>query len=270
MNSERDRVEHQPTSLTVVTPVNNEEILAANLAVSPLFSDGQVPLVVKKEYPSASIAYNEGLDEAESDIVVCVHQDVYLPRDWEQKLFFTIRLLESRGQTWGALGVIGADKDGKCVGGAWSNGLQRKIVTKFASPAPVRSFDEIVLVLRKSSGVRFDEDLPGFHLYGTDIAQSAIRAGLGAYVFDGPVVHNPLWRKKLGKSYVEGWRYLRRKWWSELPIYTLVLPITRSSWPIARNWCREKKKWLVRQFKPMPPRVHHPDPALKARELGYE
>ena len=258
------------TSLTVVAPVNNEAVLANNLAISPLFRSGDVPLIVKKNYPSASIAYNEGLDQTDADIVIFAHQDVYIPRDWEQKLLATIRLLESQNQTWGVLGVIGADKNGKCVGGAWSNGLQRKIESEFICPAPVRSFDEIVLVVRKNSQLRFDEDLPGFHLYGTDIAQSAIKAGFGAYVFDGPVVHNPVWRKKLGKSYIEGWRYLRRKWKAELPIYTLVLPITKSLWPLPRNYCRERKKWLVRQFKKMPPRIHHPDPAGKARELGYE
>lgn len=271
MKARQDNVQHDGRlRLAVATPVNDDQILAQNLAVSPLVCEAGVPLLVKRDYPSASIAYNEALDQADADLVICVHQDVYIPRGWEHKLLAAVHALESQGKAWGVLGVIGADKDGRCVGGAWSNGLQRKIVTEFTSPAPVRSFDEIVLVIRKASGLRFDEGLPGFHLYGTDIAQLAIRAGLGAYVFDGPVVHNPLWRKTLGPSYKEGWYYMQRKWSQELPIHTLVLPITRWPWPLARNWYREKKKWVKRQFKPMPPRVHHPDPAQKARELGYE
>lgn len=270
MNNRSDYDIFADTSLTVVTPVNNEEVLKNNLMASPLLKESKVPLVIKRDYPTAAIAYNEGIEEAKSDIIIFVHQDVYLPCGWERKLFTAIQCLEFRKIKWGVLGVIGAASDGRCVGGAWSNGLQRKIVTEFVSTTPVRSFDEIVLVVRKSSGLRFDEGLPGFHLYGTDIAQLSLQAGLGAYVFDGPVIHNPVWRKTLGKSYIEGWRYLQRKWKSELPIYTLVLPITRTPWPLLRNWCREKKKWLLRQFRPMPPRIHHPNPAKKAQELGYE
>jgi len=258
-------------SLAVVAPVNDDECLATNLAESPMIKEGGVPLIVRRDCRSASSAYNDGLDAADADIVIFAHQDVYFPRGWDDKLRDAIRTLDERGEMWGVLGVIGSNADGKLVGGAWSNGLQWKIQSrKFDSPAPVRTFDEIVLVLHKDGGLRFDDNLPGFHLYGTDIALSAIRSGLGAYVFDAPVIHNSIWRKKLGLSYCGAYRYMQRKWRDELPVQTLVLPITRSSWPLLRNWLREKKKWLIRRFKPMPPRIRYPAPALKAREIGYE
>ncbi len=258
-------------SLAVVAPVNDEECLANNLTTSPMFVENGVPLIVKRGYKSASSAYNDGLDCADADIVICTHQDVYFPQGWDKKLLTAVQSLEQRGEMWGVLGVIGSDKNGKLVGGAWSNGLQWKIESqKFESPAPVRSFDEIVLILWKNGGLRFDGNLPGFHLYGTDIALSAIEAGLGAYVFDAPVIHNSIWRKKLGLSYCAAYRYMQHKWRDELPVYTLVLPITWSGLPLLRNWCREKKKWIVRQFRPMPPRIHYPAPAQKAQELGYE
>jgi len=152
-----------------------------------------VPLIVQRDCRSASSAYNDGLDAADADIVIFAHQDVYFPRGWDDKLRDAIRTLDERGEMWGVLGVIGSNADGKLVGGAWSNGLQWKIQSrKFDSPAPVRTFDEIVLVLHKDGGLRFDDNLPGFHLYGTDIALSAIRSGLGAYVFDAPVIHTPI------------------------------------------------------------------------------
>jgi len=257
-------------SLAVVTPVNDEECLAQNLAASPMLKDGSIPLIIRRNNTSASKAYNDGLAAADADIVIFAHQDVYFPRGWEKKLLLAIETLEKRGESWGVLGVIGSNKKAKLVGGAWSNGLQWKIQSqKFDSPAPVRTFDEIVLILRKDAGLRFDDNLPGFHLYGTDIALMAIKAGLGAYVFDAPVIHNSIWRKKLGLSYCAAYRYMQRKWRDELPVYTLVLPITRSNWPLLKNWMRERKKWLVRQVKPMPPRIRYPDPAGKARECGY-
>jgi len=257
-------------SLAVVAAVNDDECLKNNLTASPMLAENNVPLIIKRDYKSATLAYNDGLDCADADIVIFAHQDVYFPRGWEKKLSSAIEVIEQRNEKWGVLGVIGADKDGKLVGGAWSNGLQRKIESNFTSPAPVRSFDEIVLILRKDGGIRFDNNLPGFHLYGSDIALSAIRAGLGAYVFDAPVIHNSIWRKKLGLSYCDAYRYMQRKWKDELPVYTLVLPTTKSCWPLLRNWCREKKKWIVRQFRPMPPRVRYPDPAGMAAKLGYE
>ncbi|MBN2137847.1 MAG: hypothetical protein JW720_08570 [Sedimentisphaerales bacterium] len=258
-------------SLAVVTPVNDEQCLAENLAASPMLQDGTIPLIVQRGYKSASEAYNDGLDAADADIVIFAHQDVYFPQGWEKKLLLAVETLRHRRVDWGVLGVIGSDKNRKLVGGAWSNGLQWKIESdKFESPAPVRTFDEIVLILRKGGGIRFDDNLPGFHLYGTDIALTAIQAGLGAYVFDAPVIHNSIWRKKLGLSYCSAYRYMQRKWWDELPVYTLILPLTRSVWPLLRNWCREKKKWLVRRFRPMPLRIRYPDPAGKAAEIGYD
>jgi hypothetical protein len=259
----------QPT-LAIVAAVNDDECLVNNLAASPMIAENGVPLIVKRGYKSAALAYNDGLNEADTDIIIFAHQDVYFPRGWEKKLFSAIKSLELRNETWGVLGVIGADKTGNLVGGAWSNGLQRKIESKFISPAPVRSFDEIVLILRKNGGLCFDDDLPSFHLYGTDIALSAIKAKLGAYVFDAPVVHNSLWSKKLDSSYYAAYRYMRRKWRDELPIYTLTLPITRFEWPLLRNWCREKKEWIIRQFKPVLPRVRYETPARLAQNLGYE
>ena len=49
------------------------------------------------------------------------------------------------------------------------------------------SVDELLIVLRIGSGLRFDERLPGFHLHGTDIVQSALHRGLGAFAIDAPV-----------------------------------------------------------------------------------
>ncbi len=264
-----DMAARKPT-LAVVAAVNDEECLMRNLASSPMMAENKIPLIIKRGYKSAAKAYNDGLDETNADIVIFTHQDVYFPLGWEKKLYVVIETLQKRKINWGVLGVIGVDSRGKLVGGAWSNGLQRKIESHFDNPAQVRSFDEIVLVLRKKGQLRFDDNLPGFHLYGTDIALTAIKAGLNAYVFDAPVIHNSVWRKKLGLSYCIAYRYIQRKWKQELPVYTLVLPIKASLWPLVRNWLREKKKWFVRQFKPMPPRIRFPEPSFKARELGYE
>jgi hypothetical protein len=55
-----------------------------------------------------------------------------------------------------------------------------------------------------------------------------------------------------------------------LPVHTLILPIVRSGWPLIRNWLREKKKYIVRRFKHMPPRTRHKALSHIAQNLGYE
>jgi hypothetical protein len=229
-------------SMAVVAAVNDDECLAQNLAESPMLVENNIPLLVRRGYKSAALAYNDGIDCVDADIVIFAHQDVYFPRGWEKKLLSVIRTLELQGKPWGVLGVVGVDAAGNLVGGAWSNGLQRKIESNFNSPAPVRSFDEIVLILRKNGGLRFD----------------------------GPVIHNSLSIEKLGPSYRAAYHYMQRKWKDELPVHTLILPIVRSGWPLIRNWLREKKKYIVRRFKHMPPRTRHKALSHIAQNLGYE
>jgi hypothetical protein len=253
-------------SLAVVSAVNNDTVLRNNLGASLILQDGGVPLVVERGHRSASQAYNHGLDRTDADIVVFAHQDVYLPAGWDQKLLSAVRMLAHEGRTWGVLGVVGVDRSGAVRGRSWSNGLQRDIDRRVSCPTAVQSLDEIVLVLNRKSGLRFDPEIPGFHLYGTDIAQSALAAGMEAWVFDGPVVHNSLPVTRLDESYRRAYRAMQRKWRSRLPIYTAVAPITRCGWPLFRQAARLKWTYLRR----MPVRARHGEPGAMARELGYE
>ena len=63
-------------AFTVAVSVNQEEVLQRNLLLSPgLLDGGRNQLLVKRGYPSASLAYNASIDEADNDIVIFVHQD---------------------------------------------------------------------------------------------------------------------------------------------------------------------------------------------------
>ena len=54
----------------------------------------------------------------------------------------------------------------------------------------VQTLDEIVLILKKSSGLRFDDSLPHFHFYGTDICLRAAQRGMRSYAISAFCVHN--------------------------------------------------------------------------------
>jgi len=257
---------HSSPSLAVAAAVNDDDVLRTNLAASPVLRDATVPLIVEQGYRSASEAYNHALDHSDAEIVVFAHQDVYLPRGWEAKLLSAIRTLDQRGEKWAVLGVVGIGLDGSVIGRSWSNGLQSEIDRRVADPTPAQSLDELVLVLKRGSGVRFDAGIPGFHLYGTDIVQSALTAGMGAYVFDGPVIHNSLPVLRLDTHYRRAYCAVQKKWRSRLPLCTTVVPVTRFGWPRLLHSAR--LRWAT--FRRATPRQRHEQPEALARKLGYE
>lgn len=216
---------------------------------------------------SAPLAYNSILDAAESPYVVLAHQDVYLPANFFKRLFLAIATLNKLAPEWGVLGIIGKDTCGHVVGRVWSNGLQKEVGSCLEGVVPVVSIDELLIVIRRDSGLRFDEGLPGFHLYGTDIVLTALERGFGAYVTDAPVIHNSLPVRRLDASYEAAYRYMQRKWSRRLPLDTLIVSVTGTLWPLRRQRLRALKRKLLRVSYVS---QRHLDPAERARELGYE
>jgi hypothetical protein len=253
-------------SIAVVSPSNSEQILARDLAASPAIRDG-LPFFVERGHASAGLALNAGFDRTRADVVVFAHQDVYLPAGWEQRLCDQIARLAALHPSWGVLGVAGMDHTGSWVGHAYSSGLGREFGGALAEPIPVVSVDELLIVVRRETGLRFDAELPGYHLYGTDIVQTALERGFGAFIVDAPVVHNS--QPKLGHflAYAGSYRYMQRKWRHRLPIATTVIPITRSRASLARMLVRATANLGLGRD---PGGLPHPDPRALAASLGYE
>lgn len=255
-------------SCAVITAVNDEEVLACNLAASPCIAEDGVELIVERGRTCASIAYNLGLSRANQEIIVFAHQDVYLPRGWPRQLMAAVRHLDMADPKWAVLGVFGLRANGKVAGRLWSSGLAQAIGQPMSYPQPIVSLDEVVLILKASCGLRFDEGLPAFHLYGTDLVQTALQGGFGAYAFDGPVIHNSRPVRRLDRKYYNAYRYMQHKWRSRLPLQTTVMPITRYGWPLIRHWTHATKHRLLGEFDRFGRR--HDSPAMLAQELGYE
>jgi hypothetical protein len=96
-------------------------------------------------------------------------------------------------------------------------------------PIRVQSLDEIVLVIRKSTGLRFDPMLPNFHLYGTDICLESNKRGFENYAISNYCVHNSLPVYELPIEFWQCAEYLRIKWRRELPIKSCCTTISTSS-----------------------------------------
>ena len=255
-----------PTRLTIVAAVNNEQVLEANLKRSPVIARGEVPLHCYRGCASAGEAYNRGLAETDAEIVVFAHQDVYLPESWLAAFRKLETALAVRDPDWAVLGVFGVSDAGALVGQVWSSGLDQMLGAPLEQPVPVQSVDELLIVLRRASGVRFDPDLPGYHLYGTDIIQSALEQGKGAHVGHMPVIHNSR-PTRIRSDYARAWRYMRGKWRHLLPLPTLVVPVTTSPWSLLRIRLRHfRHRRRIERRARIPPR----DPVSIARQFDLE
>jgi hypothetical protein len=215
------------SAFTIAAAVNNDDVLRQNLMLSPEMADGaRHQLLLLRGFDSASIAYNDALQRAIHDIVVFVHQDMYLPAAWFSELARSLHHLDRIGANWGVLGCYGVRKGtAEGIGRIYTRGLGRH-GRRIAHPEEVDTLDEIALVLRRSSGLRFDPALPHFHLYGPDICLTARAKGLVNYAFQGYCVHNTNQLLMLPQEYYACYRYMRRKWAHDLPIYTSCMKIS--------------------------------------------
>jgi hypothetical protein len=214
-------------AFTIAAAVNNEDVLRKNLMLSPgLSNGGHNQLLLLRGFDSASRAYNDALDRAEHDLVVFVHQDIYLPAAWLTELTHGLTHLAEAGAKWGVIGCYGVRRGlTEGIGRIYTHGLGRH-GRRISQPEAVDTLDEIALIVRKSSGLRFDPALPHFHLYGPDICLTARARGLVNYAFQGYCVHNTNQLLTLPEEYYACYRYMRRKWAHDLPIYTSCMKIS--------------------------------------------
>ena len=219
---------------SLVVAANSDQILRSNLLANSE-SAAAKEVLIQKDALSAAHAYNRGLQESTGEIVVFAHQDVFLPPGWHRRFSRAIMELSRRDPNWGVAGLYGVKRSGRGVGYAYSTGLRRFVGQEFSSPTHVRTLDEIMLVVRRKSGLSFDPDLPGFHLYGTDICLEAEARGMKNYVLPCFALHNSAGLKYLPLDFWKAYIYLRRKWITRLPIVTPCTKITRCCMPMFKD-----------------------------------
>lgn len=251
----------------IAAAVNNNQVLEKNLFASPLFAELKISLEVRHGYECASRALNSVIDMTDKgQIVICAHQDVYFPDGWEKSLLTGIEYLDALNEPWAVLGVFGVTVDKLRCGKAWSVGLGREVVGDRPAPAEAVSLDEIVIIVKGGSGVRFDDNLPGFHLYGTDIVQNAYRLGYKAFIIEAPVIHNSIAVRHLGIDYWRSYLYCRKKWKDNLPIPTSVVTLTRYAGPLIKHNLSSFRRFLLKKLY-ITNRANNPKTI--AEEIGY-
>ncbi len=220
-------------AFSIICASHDDAILNANLRRSPLLAT--IPLHVEKGAPSASIAYNRGLDATTAPYIVFAHHDVYLPPGWDALLHRRIAELNVLDPNWALFGSFGVGLNAAHIGPVWSSSLGQIVGRVPVAPVAVQSFDELLIIMRRDAGIRWDEALPGWHMYGTDIVQIARAAGRTAYAGSLPCIHNDCYHAALGDDYKACYRYMQRKWANALPLRTPITKISRSGLHLWRD-----------------------------------
>jgi glycosyltransferase involved in cell wall biosynthesis len=254
--------------ISIVVAVNNSAVLQNNLLISPDIANdnGNIQLLCKENYASAALAYNSAIDEAENEIIIFIHQDIYLPEGWFADLQRCLSYLAAKQSTWGVLGCFGSRRDAfGGLGQVYTNGLGVH-GNRIAEPEPVETLDEIILVIRKSSGLRFDPALPHFHLYGTDLCLIAKDMGMTNYAFQGFCIHNTNQLLQLPQEFYQCHNYVKAKWAKYLPIYASCMTITRFNKELYKKQLSEFLHTVLR--KKQQPVLRVSDPRAFLGKLG--
>lgn len=252
--------------ITFVVSMNNREIFESNFLTSPCL---RVPhnhqIIVQENFSSASKAYNDAINRSVNDLIIFAHQDIMLPESWLMDLAHALDRLQKIDLRWGVLGCYGVTAKPKAHGHIYYFGV---LGEAFQDPAPVQTLDEIVLILRKSSGLRFDENLPNFHMYGADICMTAAQQGLKSYAISAFCIHNSQQNLVLPKEFYDCCKYFRKKWRACLPVQTTCVRITKFSFPLYNRKLREAYLQYIVRKTVGGRRVRNPQELIKQLEVS--
>ena len=249
---------------SLITACNNDAILDSCLAASPAVARAS-DFQIMRGFASAGAAYNAGMRQSTGDVLVFAHQDIYFPADWDARLTAAVARLSRRDPEWAVLGVFGITPERKPHGHVYCTGLQRVLGRDFVDPVECVSLDEIVLILRRSAGLTFDEQLPGYHFYGTDICLEARRRGFKSYIVPAFCLHNTEGLTFLPRAYWRSYFYMRRKWWRQLPVKTPCTELCKSAWPV---WEHPLRSAYAHYLKGEQAGCRVADPAALYRQVG--
>ena len=176
--------------------------------------------------PSAAEGLNRGLQAARNEVVVCLHQDVFLPRGWDRRFLQQWQAVQRTLGPVGVAGVYGV----RCRGGTLRRGghvvdRERLLREPLPLPHPADTLDELLLAVPRATGLRFDPAL-GFHFYGADLCLQARQRGLAAVIVDALCFHNSRSVGVPPEFWASGERFAS-KWADQLPLGTSCAWIDR-------------------------------------------
>jgi glycosyl transferase family 2 len=144
---------------------------------------------VDGRYRSAGAALNHGASLARNDVVVFVHQDVFLHS--------VTAVIRAAGQMqlggFGVLGAVGVSRDGRIAGLIRDRAVL--LGAPVQQPADVDSVDELLFMVPRSLVLRHpltESPDMAWHAYAVEYGLRVRRLGLRVGVTDIPLTHNSL------------------------------------------------------------------------------
>jgi hypothetical protein len=228
--------------LSFVTCVSSLSVLEERLLASPCLQENGYPLLVYVNAPSAGHGFNSAMaaaqlersdSSAQTSWLVWVHQDVFLPRDWDagftQALAFALERFPKLAVT-GVYGVAGTGAHAQRAGHVLDRGTRLREPAQL--PCLIDSLDELLFAVRVDTGLRLDPDL-GFDFYATDLVLQAQASGWQCAVVEAYCEH---WSGLPSSGYppeavaqriLTNGAVFERKWNHRLPLTTPCFEINQ-------------------------------------------
>ncbi len=216
--------------LAFVACVNDRETLGRCLLASPCLAPGQQVLSLFEGAASAAQAFNAALAYGDSEWLVYVHQDVFLPEGWEREFLAGLATAQQRLPRLAVAGVFGVGQ-GRLLGHVVDRG--RLLREGGELPAAAETLDELCFAVRRACGIRLDPAL-GFDFYAADAALQAQEQGLHVAVVDACCEHrSSLPRAGFAEAFVQRFAAsataFQHKWRHRLPVVTPCITLTADS-----------------------------------------
>jgi hypothetical protein len=216
--------------LLFVTAVSRVDVLGRHLLRSPCIESGRCRLIAHFNAGSAAQAFNSAFKGIESDCastwLVWVHQDVFLPGDWDKQFLAALQAAQQQIPQLAVAGVYGIAK-GPPPAPRAGHVLDRGNLLRepAALPCEVDSLDELLLAVRAGTGLQLDPAL-GFDFYATDLVLQAQAQGWQCAVVDAYCEHwsgtpasDGVPRATVERVQASA-RVFERKWAHRLPVTT--------------------------------------------------
>jgi hypothetical protein len=201
-------------SISYIACTHNTHILEKCLVQSLILQD-EDELIVIEGANSISKGYNSGIDRAKNKIKCFIHHDLIVTNP----ILLRMNLLAYCIEEIGMVGIVGSQTDatpwweGQCVGSVVDsrNGIL------YFSDGKQFCLHLDGLMLATWHDVRFDESIPGFHLYDQDICNQMAVKGLSNFcIKDGyrMITHftqTPMDMSKIN-GYAEAMAIYNAKW----------------------------------------------------------
>ena len=201
-------------SISYIACTHNTNILEKCLVQSLILQDDD-ELIVIEGAKSIAAGYNSGIDKSKNTIKCFIHHDLIVTNP----ILLRMNLLAYCIEDIGMVGIVGSQTDatpwweGQCVGSVVDsrNGIL------YFSDGKQFCLHLDGLMLATWHDVRFDESIPGFHLYDQDICNQMAVKGLSNFcIKDGyrMITHftqTPMDMSKIN-GYAEAMAIYNAKW----------------------------------------------------------